>query len=184
VGDDIILTKGIAIEATSILGRLKERELLKRFSRRFIKRCKDMIKDPGLSVLKDAQTAIRSGRVHSMHDPTEGGLATGLHEIAKAAHVGMVIYEERIHVLRESRILCEHFGLDPLGAIASGSLVITLAPRNTLSVINALKKKGIKAAVIGKVVDKREGIKIIEKGVARPLPIFEQDEITKIFTNG
>lgn len=182
-GDDIILTKGIAIEATSIIAREKGEDLKRVYPERFIKRCRNFLYRPGISVLAEAQIATAVAKVHSMHDPTEGGLATGLHEIAKAAHVGMVIYKERIPVLRESRILCEHFGLDPLGAIASGSLVITLSPRYTGRVVRALQRKGIRAAVIGKVVDKKKGLKIIEEGTARPLPIFEQDEITKIFRN-
>src|SRR3989304_10554623 len=85
VGDDILITKGIAIEATSILGRKKEKELRRRFSQRFINRCQETIRRPGLGGLKDARTAMRCGKGHAMHDPTEGGLASGLHELAMAS---------------------------------------------------------------------------------------------------
>src|SRR3990170_7069390 len=162
VGDDILITKGIAIEATSILGRKKEKVLRRRFSQRFINRCQETIRRPGLSVLKDAQTAMRCGKVHAMHDPTEGGLASGLHELAIASKVGILVDKETIPVLPECRRLCDHFGIDPIGAIASGALLITLHPRNTKRVIEGLGKEGIKATVIGRVMAKRDGIKIRE----------------------
>ncbi len=54
-----------------------------------------------------------------MHDSTEGGLATGLSEVAAAADVGLIVEEERIPVFPECRTLCRHYGLDPLGLIAS-----------------------------------------------------------------
>ncbi len=180
VGDDIILTKGIAIEATSILGREKEKDLCRHFSKRFIQRCKDTIKRPGLSVLKDAGTAIRLGRVHAMHDPTEGGLATGLHELAIASDVGILVNKDSIPILPECKRLCDYFGINPLGAIASGALLITLNPKDTERVIDGLGKQGIKATVIGKVTSKGKGVNIVEDGKVKRLPLFERDEITKV----
>ncbi|MBI5755800.1 MAG: hydrogenase expression/formation protein [Nitrospirae bacterium] len=179
-GDDIILTKGIAIEATSILGREKGRELRKRFSARFIKRCKETIKSPGLSVLKDAHVALKYGRVHAMHDPTEGGVATGLHELAIASKAGVLIDRDAIPVLPECKRLCDYFGIDPLGAIASGALLICLAPRDTAKVIKGLGKERINAYMIGKVTHRAQGVKIREKGRIKRLPLFERDEITKV----
>lgn len=179
-GDDIILTKGIAIEATSILGREKENELRKRFSSGFVRRCKNTIKRPGLSVLKDARTAMRLGRVHAMHDPTEGGLATGLHEMAIASDVGILIDKDAIPILPECKRLCDYFGINPLGAIASGALLITLQSGYTRKVIRGLDREGIRASVIGKVTVKRRGVKMIVDGKIKRLPLFERDEITKV----
>lgn len=180
VGDDIILTKGIAIEATSILGREKEKDLRRHFSKRFIKRCKDTIKRPGLSVFKDAGIAMRLGRVHAMHDPTEGGLATGLHELAIASDAGILLNKDSIPILPECKRLCDYFGINPLGAIASGALLITLHSRYTQKVIKGLGKEGIRASVIGKVTAKRGGVKMIVEGKIKRLPLFERDEITKV----
>ncbi|MBI5407218.1 MAG: hydrogenase expression/formation protein [Nitrospirae bacterium] len=180
VGDDILITKGIAIEATSILGRKKEKVLRRRFSQRFINRCQETIRKPGLSVFKDAQTAMQYGKVHAMHDPTEGGIATGLHELARASKVGVLVDKESILILPECRSLCDYFGIDPLGAIASGALLITLSPGDTKRVIKGLGEEGIKAAVIGKITAKRKGIKIREGEKVKNLPLYERDEITKI----
>lgn len=180
VGDDILITKGIAIEATSILGRKKEKVLRRRFSQRFINRCQETIRRPGLSVLKDAQTAMQYGKVHAMHDPTEGGLATGLRELAMASGVGVLVDKESIPILPECRSLCDYFGIDPLGAIASGALLITLNPKDSEKVIKGLERAGIKASVIGEIISKEHGVKIKEKGKIKRLPIFERDEITRV----
>lgn len=180
-GDDIILTKGIAIEAVSVMARTHEKELSKAFPKSFIARCKNFIKRPGLSVLKDARAALRHGRVHAMHDPTEGGLATGLYEMAEASDCGILVDKEAIPVLPEAGKLCGHFGLDPLGSIASGALIISIDPRDTKKVLEGLKKEGVKAALIGKVTSKRDGVRIKEGKTIKILEFFERDEITKIF---
>lgn len=181
VGDDIILTRGIAIEATSIIGREKEEELKGHFTRRFINRCKACIKSPGLSILKEACIAGRSGsKVHAMHDPTEGGLATGLHELAIASKVGLRIEGKDIPFIPEWRELSRFFNIDPLGAIASGALLMTVHPDYTSQLLRKFKRAQIQASVIGKVTHRNQGIKIVENGKARTLPLFERDEITKI----
>lgn len=179
-GDDIILTKGIAIEATSVIARVREKELARTFPMAFIKRCKNFIKRPGLGVVNDAKAALKWGRIHAMHDPTEGGLATGLHELAIASGCGVLVDKASIPILPEAARLCAHFGLDIMGAIASGALIISVAPEDSVRVIKGLDKAGVKAAVIGRVTRKREGVRIIEGKKAKPLRLFERDEVTRI----
>jgi len=181
VGDQLILTKGIAIEAASIIAREKEEHLRRVFSPELVKRAQRFLHDPGISVLKDAQIAVSAGEVHAMHDPTEGGLATGLHELAQAAEVGIRVDFERIPMLPEAKLLCEEFGIDPLGAIASGALLVASSPSSAPAIVKALEKEGIRAAVIGEVVAKEQGVKMAYQGDIVPLPRFDQDEITKIF---
>ncbi|MFQ5441363.1 MAG: AIR synthase family protein [Thermodesulfobacteriota bacterium] len=180
--DAIILTKGLAIEGTSIIARSKGEGLIKKglFSKRFIARCRNFLKAPGISVLKDAQTALKWGRVHAMHDPTEGGLATGLHELAIAAGRGVEVDEEFIPVLPETERVCAHFGLDPMGLIASGSLLAAVDPRDTKKMLMGLKKAGIAATRIGAVTGKKDGVIIRGRSGKRALELPERDEITKI----
>jgi hydrogenase maturation factor len=179
-GDDILLSKAIAIEGTSILAREKGGELAIRFGEDFLRACRKLAEDPGISVLTEARIAVRNGRVHSMHDPTEGGLANALHEVAAAADSGLTIEEDRIPILEECRLLCEHFGLDPLGLIASGSLLIMVEPSDSEMVIRSLKKEGVPAARIGKITRKEQGVKIVRFGRSRDLPRFERDEIARV----
>jgi hydrogenase expression/formation protein HypE len=181
VGDDIILTKGIAIEATSLIAREKAGVLASKYSVDFIDRCRGFLHEPGISVMREAQIATAQARVHAMHDPTEGGLAMGLWEMARAADVGLLIYEERVRILPETALLCADYGLDPLGIIASGSLLIVLSPEDSARIIGRLEEAGIAAAAIGKVVAKEKGLKLMAEGATRDLPYFERDEIAKLF---
>jgi hydrogenase expression/formation protein HypE len=180
-GDAVILTKGIAIEAVSVVSREKGPEIEKAFGRRFLNRCKKFVTDPGISVLGDAAVALEAGKVHSMHDPTEGGLATGLYEIAQAAGVGMEIESDKIRVLPEAEKLLGHFGLDPMGAIASGALLITAPPPDAYRIVEALEASGIHAAVIGRVTDKAGKVRLLKAGRSAALPRFKADELTKLF---
>jgi len=179
-GDDILLSKAIAIEGTSIMAREKGEELAGIFGEEFLRRCRKLAEEPGISILEDARIAMRNGRVHSMHDPTEGGLANALHEVAAAADVGLVVEEDRIPILDECRILCRHYGLDPLGLIASGSLLIMVEPDDSGKVIRSLEQAGVPVANIGKITHKEQGIKIRSEGRIKDLPRFDRDEIAKI----
>lgn len=180
LGDDIVLTKGIAIEGTAVLAREAEHYLLSSgLSKDLTLRAADYLFSPGISVVKEALTACATVTVHSMHDPTEGGLSTGLWEIASAARVGILVKHEEIPILTECKDICDTLGLDPLGLLASGALVIALPHSETSILLEALRKIGINAAAIGKVVDAEEGIKMHTNTGTRDLAQFERDELAK-----
>jgi len=183
VGDAIVLTKGVPLEGAAIIAREKESELRARgVPATTIRRAKGFLRAPGISVRPEAEIACELARVHAMHDPTEGGVATALHELADAAGVGLRIDRDRIMVLPEGRQLCEAFGLDPLGTIASGALLLTLAPADAGVVIHALARESIDCHFIGQVVDRAQGVMLAEGTKSWPLPVFPQDEITRLFT--
>ncbi len=179
-GDDIVLSKPIAIEGCSILARERGGELASAFGEEFLRRCRRLTEEPGISVLEDARIAVLNGRIHSMHDPTEGGLANALYEVAAAAGVGVVVDGERIGILEECRSLCRHFGLDPLGLIASGSLLVMVEPSDGEKVIQALRNAGISAGKIGNILPKEQGVKIRYGNRIKDLPRFARDEIAKV----
>jgi hydrogenase maturation factor len=180
IGDDVLLTKGIAIEAISIIARERKDLLLSRgYSQQYIEKAKKYLKDPGISVLKEATIACNIGGVHAMHDPTEGGLATGLSEIARCSDVGMVVWKDKINVFNECADLCREFGLDPMGIIASGALIIVSDQSQSENIINALIQNGISCSKIGQIVE--NGLIIKDDSKEYPLPIFVSDEITKVF---
>jgi hydrogenase expression/formation protein HypE len=182
VGDMILLTKGVAVEGTAILARERHSELASEYPSDFLSRCRNFLRDPGISVLPEARIAVRTARVHAMHDPTEGGLATGLWELAHASGVGLRVQRADIPILPETVVLCSRFGLDPLGLIASGSLLLALAPEDVVPVEVALESEGIPAAVIGEVVPLERGLTLIMDDQAGELPRFEPDEIARLFT--
>ena len=181
-GDSIVLTQGIAIEGTSILAREAEDVLVARgVSQEVIERAKSFLFAPGISVAKAATIACDTVDVHAMHDPTEGGVAAALLELATAADTGLVVDAGRIPVLPECRAICEALALDPLGLIASGALLATMPSSEAERLIAALGREGIPASVIGSVTPKSEGMRFLSGGVERPLPTFERDELARFF---
>lgn len=182
VGDSIVLTQGIAIEGTSILARDAEDALAAGgVSQEVIERAKSFLFTPGISVAKAAAIACDTADVHAMHDPTEGGVATALMELATAADVGLTVEVERIPILPECRAICDALSLDPLGLIASGALLATLPPLEAERLIITLSQEGIPASIIGSVTPKSEGLRLISDGEERPLPAFERDELARFF---
>ena len=180
LGDALLVTKGIAVEGTVIIAREKNSGLAG-LDGSLLERCRGFLHDPGISVVRDAAVATAAGEVHVMHDPTEGGLATGLWELAEAAEVGLEVDEAAIPVLPETRTLCAQLGLDPLGLIASGALLLAVAPGDVAAILAALDEAGIAAAHIGRVVERERGIVLRSATGERPLPRFERDEITRLF---
>ena len=179
-GDDLLLTKGIAIEGTAIIAREKAVTIKKKFGDRFLKRAQAFIDKPGLSVVADALLANKAAQIHAMHDPTEGGLATGIMELAMASGTGVVIDAEKIPCYEETERICKFFNIQPLGLIASGALLIALDPKDTKKVIAILAKNGIVCNPIGKLTKKSEGLKLFKKGKLVKMPTFKVDEIAKV----
>jgi hydrogenase maturation factor len=182
VGDAVILTKGIPIEGTSIVAREKEADLRQAgVSPALIERAQNYLREPGISVVADALLAVNRVDVHCLHDPTEGGLATGLREVAVAANVGLRIVAEKILILPEGQELLSVLGLDPLGTIASGALLLTVAPGDADTLLSAFAQSNIPSTVIGEVVPSEQGVTLQRAGKSEPLPTFEVDEIAKLF---
>ena len=168
------------MSSPSIIAREKSDELAD-LDELLLERCRGFLYDPGISVVQDAAVATAAGEVHGMHDPTEGGLATGLWELAEAAGVGLEIDEDAIPILPETQTVCAPLGLDPLGLIASGTLLMAVAPGDAPAIITALDGKGIAATEIGHVVEQERGIRLRSQVGERPLPHFERDEIARLF---
>jgi len=181
VGDVILLTKGVAVEATAIMAREREQELGSTFSAEFLARCKGFLHDPGISVVRDARIAAETSELHAMHDPTEGGVATGLWELALASGVGLEVDGESIPVFDETRQLCDTLELDPLGVIASGALLIAVAEEGAASVSAALTDAGVTAVPIARAVPAERGCVLCTPQGTLPLPRYDQDEIARLF---
>jgi len=185
VGDDVLLSKGICIEGTSIIAREKRDELLAMgIPRELIERAQNFLYDPGISIIQEAKMARQAGRVHSMHDVTEGGLANGLHEIAMTAKVTIDVEEARIPVYEESRTICEAFGLDPLGVIGSGALLITTSPDEAKKILDRTSQDGVSIFRIGYIEKGLPSVNLITSNGKKAIPYFRRDEVVKIFEEG
>jgi hydrogenase expression/formation protein HypE len=181
-GDHLLLTKGIAIEGTAVLAREAAAALrARRIGEETIERARNYIYDPGISVVEEALLACRAAPVHAMHDPTEGGLATAIYELAAAAKVGARIHADAVRVLPETNAFCAALDLDAWGLLASGSLLIAVAPEDGDRVTAALRRANVAAERIGAVAFEEEGVIIDEQGRRRPLPQFQRDELARFF---
>ena len=190
-GDSVILTKGIAIEGTSILANECRDELVQAgVPSSDIDAAAEMLINPGISVLEDAQTAVSAGGITAMHDPTEGGLATALQELAFASNVEIVIDKSAVNVLPLCQSVCDALGIDPWGLISSGALLATVQSEYADAVVAALRDAGIDTDIIGRVESHADGkagssVLVRRDQASSPTPItsFERDELARYFEN-
>lgn len=177
-GDRLIVTKGVPVEATAIIAAERCDLFMPVLGAEFLARCMAYLDDPGISVVKDAAVAMAAGRVHAMHDPTEGGIATGLWEMAEAGGNTLRVDLSKI-VFSASARLCAAAGIDPLGALASGALLLAAHADDVEAICAALECASVPAFLIGSVeagpalvFDQHSGLLI-----SRPT----RDEITRLF---
>ena len=173
-GDDILVTKWIGLEGSSILAKEKEQELSARFSLSLIKKAQDF--DQYLSVLPESALAVQFG-VCAMHDVTEGGIFGALWELAESSGVGLEIDLKKIPVKQETIEICEFFGINPYELISSGCMLMAAPDGNTL--VRELEKNGINAVVIGKAVDGNDRV-LLNEEERRFLEPPKTDELYKV----
>ena len=168
-GDKLILTKSAGIEGTAILATDREDQLKKVFSPAILENAKGFYNQ--ISVVKDALTAYRAGGVNAMHDPTEGGILNGIHEMAEAGGLGVRVVEEKITIEPETAKICRYYEIDPLQLISSGALLIAADPKNADKIVEALCVQRIYAEVIGE-FNSNQNKRLLMKpdGMAEMLP--------------
>lgn len=179
-GDLIVMTKALAVEGTAIIAGERAAEVAARHGAAFAARCAAFLHEPGIGVARDARIALGAGAT-VLHDPTEGGIATGLAELAAAAGLGVRIDGDTIPLYPETARLCADYGLDPLGLIASGSLLAGVPPAAVPRVLADLHAAGIAATVIGAYTPPDAGLLLLRGQATSPLPTFAADEIARLF---
>lgn len=171
----------IPIEATALLAREFSERLLPHIGMIALQQAANFLHSPGIGITKDAHLATHAGRVTAMHDPTEGGLASALWELAEASNNDLVIDPTAILIPPLSQHICTFFGLNPLATLASGSLLLTTYPEDANTIINALKKAGIACREIGRVEKGTGQVWSVENGLKNLLARPSRDEITRVY---
>jgi hydrogenase expression/formation protein HypE len=181
-GDGMLLVKAAPIEGTALIA-LERAEMLRQrgYGEEFIRRAQGFLHEPGISVVAPALLAAEIAEVHAMHDPTEGGVMTGLLEMGRGAGVGLRIDLDKIPILPEGAALCREFGLDPLGTIASGAILMAVAERDEVRLCETLTAQGYPTTMIGRVTGDEDGLVALQNRQPVPWPLFETDEITRLF---
>jgi hydrogenase maturation factor len=182
-GDRILLTKAVAVEGTGLIAReFAERLVAAGMSASEVARCAAFLDRIG--VLEEARIARSFPGVTAMHDVTEGGLATAVRELGAAGGRRLRLDLDRIPVFPETRRICDILGIDPLGLIGSGSLLIAVAPREAQAVGEAITAAGIGVSDIGEVLGEGSGVEALREGVPDVLPPFDRDEGSRLGGGG
>jgi len=179
-GDRVLVTKGVAVEGTAIIAaEFKNLLLEKGMTAAEIEACSRF--QSMISILPEARIAWKVGGVSALHDVTEGGVATALAELSQAGGKGLRIRRDALPVYPQTRRMGEILGIDPLGLIGSGSLLICCRPETAQRLVADLGKNGIAVTDIGRVTQDEPGIDAVENGAPVPWPQFDVDEITRLF---
>ncbi len=180
-GDAVLLCAGIAIEGTSILAT-QVADRLTNVPAELIASAQRFIKTPGISVVPAARALLKSGAtVRGLHDPTEGGFASAVAELAAASGLGVEVTAESILVYPETAAICAELNLDPLGLIASGALLAVVDERDADLAVESIREAGVPAARIGTMSPTGSDCTLVRQGRREPMPVFETDEIARFF---
>ena len=181
-GDHVLMTRGIAIEGTALLALEAAGELVARGVRtETISRAQALLFDPGISVVADARALCAASRPRLMHDPTEGGLATALHEMAFAAGATLRIDAGAIRIFDETRAICGALALDPLGLLASGALLAVVGAEDAEQLNSTGEESGTSFQTIGRVERGQARVILGTEDPATPFPTFARDELARFF---
>jgi hydrogenase maturation factor len=115
-----------------------------------------------------------------MHDPTEGGVATAIHELAEASGLGAEIFADAIPILPETRAISDFYDLDPFGMLSSGALLIAVDSSQRAMVFETASNAGIPIAHIGRMLEPGQGVIEINDSVRSALPRYDRDELTRV----
>jgi hydrogenase expression/formation protein HypE len=122
--------------------------------------------------------------VRSLKDPTRGGLATALNEIALAADVGIAVEESQVPVAADVRGACEILGIDPLHLANEGKLLAIVAPEYATAALTALRAHplGREAAIVGEIVSEPRGMVFLRTAIGghRVLDMLSGDALPRI----
>ena len=174
-GDAIVMTKWAGLEGTSIIAEELRERLSPILGEELLERASALI--DYLSVLPEAR--VLRNVANAMHDPTEGGILNGLHEMADASGLGFRVYADRIPIREETKTLCNYLGISPLALISSGVLLASVPRDLAKKTVEELLSNGITASIIGEFLAEDKRI-IVENGEERPAWRPESDELWKV----
>jgi hydrogenase expression/formation protein HypE len=126
------------------------------------------------------ELALGAGEVHAMKDPTRGGFAHAINDMARKSRTGVIVEEDALPIRRSVRSASEMLGIDPLEVANEGKVVMAVAPGDAEAILSALREHryGREAAIVGEVVEgdrvimrtRIGGERFIEPPLGDPVP--------------
>ena len=136
---------------------------------------RNAIQVPGISVVDAALRATALGAI-AMHDPTEGGLSAGLHELAEASSVALIVDESAVQWFEPGQRICQVLDLDPWGVLASGTLLAGFSAAVAEMACERLNDDGFSTTIIA-AAEAGVGVRLRNgSGLKR----FERDELSRL----
>ncbi len=180
-GDSLCMTKWAGLEGSTVIARERPDKVRGILGPERHSQVLEWLDEPGISIVREGRL-LQGLALTSAHDPTEGGVSMGITEICRASGVGAVIREEALCVREETRLICQTWGMDPLGLLSSGVLLFSAPPPVAEEACRRVAGAGIPAAVIGEITEPGSGVWVEGPGGRRPLSFSEQDQIVKLQT--
>jgi hydrogenase maturation factor len=181
-GDELFMTGSIAVEGTAALAKDFRAVLRSRgLGARFLRRAGDLLFDPGISIVREAEIAAGLGHVRALHDPTEGGIVAAVHELAVRSRCGILLETDAIPILPETVAVCRALGLDPLRLLASGSLLIAAAPGSGGALADAFSDTTKSVTKIGTFLPAGRGSWAVAGGKKTRLRPPDRDELARAY---
>ena len=174
-GDAVVQIGPAPVEGAAVLAEILPAERRAGVAHGSLEAAQSALDSPGILVVDAALAAARAGAT-ALHDPTEGGLSAGMHEMADASEVAVAIEPDRILWFEPGTALCAAAGLDPWGTLASGTLLAGFAPDRVDAAVQGLAGAGHRVSVIGRAESGR-GVNLIGRG---PLARFDRDELNRL----
>jgi hydrogenase maturation factor len=174
-GESVVQVRPAPIEGAAVLAR--EGPRLTALDPALVAIARSALEQPGISVVEPAILATSLGAT-ALHDPTEGGLAAGLHEMASAAGHRIVVEPSSVIWFSPGVAVCEALGANPWSTLASGTLLATFPPSAVDAALSALVGAGYEAAIIGRV---EEGSGVENEG-GEALPYADRDEVARLLS--
>lgn len=181
-GDDLFMTGSIAVEGTAALARDFQPALISRgLSRKLVRRAAKLLFEPGISIVRAARIAAEIKEVRALHDPTEGGIIGAVYELGVRSRCGILLETDSIPILPATSVICQALGLDPLGLLASGSLLIAAASGSEDALRAAYSETGIGLKRIGKFLPPSQGSWAVAGGKKARLRAPDRDELARAY---
>jgi hydrogenase expression/formation protein HypE len=177
--DRIVMTKWAGLEGTTIIAKTYPEEARRLLGGDSFREVTNWLWDPGISIVNEGRI-LRGLELSSAHDPTEGGIATGIYEITTRSNVGAEIEWDRIHFREETNLLCRELNLDPLGLLSSGVFLFTASEETATEACRRLQEQDLSSRIIGRITDQAGKVLLNRDNHRIPLPSFKRDEFLKI----
>lgn len=175
-GDRILQVGPAPLEGGAVLAQ-EAAELLDGVDLDVTERARAGRDHPGLSIVEPALLAAGLG-AHSLHDPTEGGLAAGLHEMARASGVRLRVDRAATIWYQPALEVCRALEADPWATLASGTLLAAFADGDAEDAAAQLASHGYQTSIIGRA---EQGTGLVDEQ-GRPIQLPARDEVARILS--